>query len=85
MKKKDEEQLIQLREQIKSLSNQHKEYHQELKDLSETFHQFQNNDFHSLSLQVERLKISMGMNNKLTWAVLLSVLGLAFFVLRTII
>jgi len=76
---------IRLEEQIKSLCKESSEYQGRLEKFIESFYKFKDNDFHHLKLDVERLKIAIGMNNKITWVILLSVLGLAFFVIRSII
>ena len=85
MEKQDHNQLIRVEEQIKTLTKTSDSNCKKIGDFTETFQNFKDNDFRHLNLDVERMKMSMKLNNKLTWAILISVLGLAFFVIRAIV
>jgi len=74
-----------MEEQIKGIVKESDNREKRFETFLNSFHKFKDNDFHHLALEVEKLKISMGLNNKLTWAILASILGLAFFVVRSII
>jgi hypothetical protein len=74
-----------MEEQIKTLTDTSGKNCRKIEDFTTSFQNFKDNDFRHLNLDVERMKMSMRLNNKLTWAILISVLGLAFFVIRSVV
>jgi len=74
-----------MEEQIKTIAKNNDELKGRFEKFLDSFYKFKDNDFHHLKIDVEKLKIAMGINNKLTWAILASILALAFFVIRSII
>ena len=81
----DKRKIAKMEEQIKGIVKESDSKEKRLEKFLDSFQKFKDNDFYHLALKVEKLKISIELNNKLTWVILASVLGLAFFVIRSII
>jgi len=76
-------QLARMEEQIKNLGKENNNRQEEFKTFVCSFHKFKDNDFHHLKLDVEKLKMSLQLNNKLTWVILVSILGIAIFIIKS--
>ena len=85
MEENNKSQLARMEEQIKNLSRENDDNQTKFDKFVASFYLFKDNDFNHLKLDVESLKTSLKSINKIVWVVLASILGLAFFVIRSII